>query len=571
MDNRTRSGHDRPMSGRRSSPLVASVADVEPFRSVVDVIVVGTGAAGHAAALSASAAGADVVMLEKRAVPGGTTGKSGGWCWIPNNSDMRALGIEDPKDDAVRYMARLTRPERYDPDHPELGLQPWEFALIEAFYENASGVIEALVARGALETWHAREFPDYFAHLPENRAPLGRVYIPASANGEMGTGADLIEQMSRACARDGIETLTEHAVQRLVLDADGAAVGVVVRRGGEEVAIAARQAVIFTSGGFAQDGTLARELLAGPIFGTCAAAGSTGDFLRIATELGLPVRATAYPWMSPAILERALRNREDLEMTFQVPGDSMIEVNRLGERATNEKLQYNEQTLVHWEWDAQRAQYRNLLLFMIWDQPCQDLYQSALPGNPIAPPGKDDGHVVCGQTLPDLTDALERRLAELASQTGGFTLDGGFVQRLAMTMSRFDELASAGADVDFRRGETPIETFFNSFHGQIRTESSSTMHPFAKTGPYYATIIAPGMLDTKGGPITDPSGRVLDADGAPVPGLYGAGNCVASPSGKAYWAGGATIGPALTFGFLAGRAAAAEPSRATGRAPVATA
>jgi predicted oxidoreductase len=69
------------------------------------------------------------------------------------------------------------------------------------------------------------------------------------------------------------------------------------------------------------------------------------------------------------------------------------------------------------------------------------------------------------------------------------------------------------------------------------------------------------MLDTKGGPITDSAGRVLDAKGEPVAGLYGAGNCVASPSGKAYWAGGATIGPALTFGFLAGRSAAAEPRR----------
>jgi succinate dehydrogenase/fumarate reductase flavoprotein subunit len=79
------------------------------------------------------------------------------------------------------------------------------------------------------------------------------------------------------------------------------------------------------------------------------------------------------------------------------------------------------------------------------------------------------------------------------------------------------------------------------------------------------------MLDSKGGPVIDPSGRVLDADGEPVPGLYGAGNCVASPSGKAYWAGGATIGPALTFGWLAGKAAAQEVPRSASRTATAAA
>jgi succinate dehydrogenase/fumarate reductase flavoprotein subunit len=547
----------------RSSSIARIDETTKPDR-VADVVVVGTGAAGHAAALSAAADGAEVLLLEKRDRLGGTTAKSGGWYWIPNNAEMRALGIDDPREDALRYMARLTRPEAYDPSDEHLGLRPWEHALVAAFYDNASSAIEALVEAGALVSVHAAEFPDYFAQLAENKAPSGRVFIPATPTGEMGTGADMIAQLSAAADRAGVTTLLSHAVQRLLLDEDGRAVGVVAVHDGEQVTLQARRAVIFASGGFAQDPALRRELLAGPIFGTCAAAGSTGDFLRIATELGVPLRATGYPWMSPAVLERALRNREDLEMTFQAPGDSMIEVNRLGVRATNEKLQYNEQTLVHWEWDAQRAEYRNLLLFMIWDQPCQDAYQSDLPGNPIAPPGGDDAHVLRAQTLDELAAALDRRLAELSPHTGGFALDERFAERLPGTIARFNEQARAGVDDDFRRGETPIEAFFNSFHGVVRNPAAPTLHPLADTGPYYATIIAPGMLDSKGGPVTDPDGRVLDADGAPIPGLYGVGNCVASPSGKAYWAGGATIGPALTFGHLAGRAAAREPARQAG-------
>lgn len=528
---------------------------------VADVVVVGTGAAGCSAALYAHQAGAEVVMVEKRDVVGGTTAKSGGWFWIPNHTRLRNMGIEDPKSDALRYMARLTHPETYDRDEPHLGLADWEYALIEAFYDNAAAAEDGLRRMDALRSVHAAEFPDYYAHLPENRVPSGRVLIPESPAGELGTGADMIDQMMRAIAQTGTEVLREHPVKALVLDDDGRAVGVIADHDGREVALGARKAVVFATGGYGQDQALRRELLAGPILVSCAAPGSTGDFLRIAVELGLPVRNTSHPWMSPGILERGLRNRADNEMTFQATGDSMIEVDRSGRRVTNEKLQYNEQTLAHWHWDAQRAEYGNLLLFMIWDQYAQDTFASGLPGNPIAPHGEDDRHVLTGSDLPALAEALQGRLAELASQTGGVALEQGFSDRLAESIARFNEHARAGHDPDFHRGETPIETFFNSFHGPVRSETSPTMAPIADTGPYYATILAPGMLDSKGGPVTDIDGRVLDAAGEPVPGLYGAGNCVASPSGKAYWAGGATLGPALTFGYLAGRHAAGEASR----------
>jgi 3-oxosteroid 1-dehydrogenase len=525
-----------------------------------DIVVVGTGAAGCSTALNAAHAGANVVMLEKRETVGGTTAKSGGWFWMPNHRRMREAGIEDPRGDALRYMARLTRPESYDPENPWLGLPEWEYALIEAFCDNAAAADTALVEMDALRSVHAVEFPDYFAQLPENKAPYGRVLIPQSPEGELGTGADMIRMMMRAIERDGIDVLTEHPVVALVLDDGGRAVGVIAEHAGRRLAIGARQAVVFATGGYGQDLELRRQLLAGPILVACAASGSTGDFLRIAQELGLPLRNTGHPWMSPGILERGLRNRPDNEMTFQATGDSMIEVDRTGRRVTNEKLQYNEQTLNHWHWDAQRAQYTNLLLFMVWDQYAQDTFANDLPGNPIAPPGQDDGHIVSGADLPALAQALGERLAQLAPQTGGVELDDGFADRLAESIGRFNLHARAGADPDFHRGETPIETFFNSFHGPVRNQASPTMAPIADDGPYYATILAPGMLDSKGGPITDPDARILDGAGRPVPGLYGVGNCVASPSGKAYWAGGATLGPAITFGYLAARSAVREPA-----------
>jgi succinate dehydrogenase/fumarate reductase flavoprotein subunit len=139
-------------------------------------------------------------------------------------------------------------------------------------------------------------------------------------------------------------------------------------------------------------------------------------------------------------------------------------------------------------------------------------------------------------------------------------------------LARFNAFAAAGHDDDFGRGDTPVELGFNEMmSGPPRSEINPLMHPLADAGPYYATIIVPAALDTKGGPMIDRHARVLDADGTPIPGLYGAGNCVASPAGKSYWAAGATIGPAVTFGYLAGRHAAGaertadprgEPARA---------
>ena len=132
-------------------------------------------------------------------------------------------------------------------------------------------------------------------------------------------------------------------------------------------------------------------------------------------------------------------------------------------------------------------------------------------------------------------------------------LASDFTANLKATVERFNGFAATGVDLDFHRGETPIEP---AWQGPSRGAPNRTMTALSSSGPYYALLLGAGVLDTCGGPVIDPHGRVLRTDGAAIPGLYGAGNCVASPTGQGYFGAGGTIGPAIVFGYLAGAHAA---------------
>ena len=165
-----------------------------------------------------------------------------------------------------------------------------------------------------------------------------------------------------------------------------------------------------------------------------------------------------------------------------------------------------------------------------------------------------DDLLVTGRDIAELAAALRERLAKLPIN---FTLDDGFEVGSAAALGRYNDLARQGRDDDFRRGETPIEQVFFGERRPGNDLPNPLMHPVAE-GPLYALILAAGTLDTKGGPRIDRNGRVLDLADEPLPGLYGAGNCVASPFGQGYPAGGTPNGFALTFGWRAGCHAAAR-------------
>jgi hypothetical protein len=550
---------DAPAPRASAAPVEVDWADPR-WDVEVDVAVVGGGASGLPAALFSRWLGNEVVLLEKAPQLGGTANKAAFWYWVPNNAQMQALGIADPEDDFLRYCARLSVPERYDPDSPTLGLAQWEYDAIRAVYESASPAAELLAERDALPYRHCDAVPDYWAELPEDKAPTGRVLIPRDARESMSDGGlNGIRTMGAAAQRDGVDVRTSHRVQR-VLRSDGAVVGVeATSADGGTLRVRARKAVIFASGGFTHDVELRRNHLTSPVFGGCAAITNEGDFVRIGSSLGAQLRNMNYAWMCPIPLEKALAGDPAMSGMFSVAGDSMLFVDKHGRRVVNEKLPYNELAQEFFRWDPVAGEYPNLVLVQVWDQRSQDHSASDEYGRLIVPPGTDDAHVIRGDTLEGLSVAIAERLERYVGATGGVRASASFAENLRASVARFNELAAHGVDEDFGRGERVVQQLFN---GDVREEpgrENPTMWPLAGEGPYYAALVTGGTLDTKGGPKTTTEARVVDDMDEPIPGLYGVGNCVASASRRAYWAGGATIGPMIAFAYRAARAADAEP------------
>jgi succinate dehydrogenase/fumarate reductase flavoprotein subunit len=541
----------------------ATPAAATRFDEVFDMVVVGGGAAGLASALFSAWQGNEVLLLEKAPELGGTTKKAAFWYWVPNNEAMRAMGTADPREDCIRYMARLSRPEAYAPDLPRYGMTQWEYDMCAAIYDNASPAAELLARKGALEYRHCPAVPDYWAELPEDKAPTGRVLLPKGACDSMSDGGEVaIRTMTAAALDAGIAIRTGCRVQRVVTDGKGGVIGVEADAAdGRTLTLKARKAVIFGSGGFTHDKELRKNFLSAPVFGGCAAVTNEGDFVNIGAAAGAVLGNMNYAWMCPIVLEKALNNDPGLIGTFSPSGDSMIYVDRHGRRVTNEKLAYNESAQAFFQWDPATSSYPNLVLVAVWDARSQAHSASTEYGRFIVPEGRDDAHVIKGKTLAELATRIRERVAALSPRIGGTAIAEDFAANLKQTIGRFNDFARSGKDLDFRRGERIVELLFNGPAAAEPASPNPTMYPISGEGPYYAALLTGGNLDTKGGPVTNPDGQVLTHTGQTIPGLYGVGNCVASASGRAYWAGGATLGPILAFAYLAANSAHRQPKR----------
>ncbi|ABW12318.1 fumarate reductase/succinate dehydrogenase flavoprotein domain protein [Parafrankia sp. EAN1pec] len=526
--------------------------DIE-YDGDVDVLVAGSGAGGLSTAVTAASAGRSVLVLERADRLGGTTRKSAAGVWIPNNRFLQAAGIEDDRLSALRYLARIGRPALYDPASPTLGLPEWEYNGLAGFYDYANEAIEALEKLDALHLAQATNgLFDYLEYVAENKTPQGRGLYQADSMGSAEGGQLLIDGFVAAAARLGVELRSGHRVIDVIVDSRRV-VGVVVQTvDGVTLRLHARLGIVFATGGFTHNPDLRLQFLDGPYVGGCAAPTNTGDFVTIASELGAELANMSQGWAGPIVIERLLKEPEDVFCSFYTLGDSLLTVNCSGVRVMNEKAPYNEAARVMAAWNPATLRYENFPLITIWDQQVADRWPINRLGNPVPTTEDDPYWVVSGCSVAELAENIDTRLAELAPHVGRRRLDAGFAASLDQTLQRFGGFADRGVDEDFHRGDTRFERYVSARFGD-GDGPNPLLRRLDTSGPLYATIVGPGLLDTKGGPRTDLQGRVLGSRGTAIEGLFAVGNAAAAPSGQGYPGAGGTLGPIITYGYLAGR------------------
>jgi succinate dehydrogenase/fumarate reductase flavoprotein subunit len=538
-----------------------------------DVVVLGTGAAGMVAALAAHDAGARVGLFEKADVIGGTTALSGGVCWLPCNPLAAKAGLHDSREDALLYLRSLSH-----------GLISDELA--EALVDGTAPVVEYLESRTPLR-FQLLRIPDYHADRPGGKPLGGRSIEPTTTafdelgdwaprigigqfsdpvTGDVylttldsprgggsgriddaelarrrkhkvnGRGRGMIGGLLKACLERGFEPVTGARATELLTD-NGKVVGVRMQRGSGIEEVHARGGVVLATGGFEWNKELAVNFLRGPMQHPASIPTNTGDGLKMAMRVGAQLGNMREAWWMPAAKIPGVQQYGEQKVALilrerALPGTIMV--NRRGQRFVNEATNYNAIAGAFHHLDPSQFDYGNL--------PCWIIFDSQMPRSY----GFLD--VPIGGDMPDWVPRAPT-LAALAAKIG---VDPA---GLDATVARWNEHAQAGHDPDFGRGNSA----YDGFNGDItRYPAKSATIGAIGAPPYYALQLESSTLGTKGGPRTNRDGAVLDVDGRVIAGLYAAGNVMAGPTGMVYGGAGGTLGPAIVFGFNAGRHAAAR-------------
>lgn len=500
-----------------------------------DVLVVGTGAGGLTAALTAADAGLQVLVVEATSFVGGTTALSGGGMWLPGNRVADAVLDEDPA--VIEAYVDEVVGEAGDAD------------LRAAFLAGAPKVVDALLEHPEFAVeW--RPFPDYFSELegahPKGRAifpldiPMDQVGpivsglvrppLPTTRGGHdtgdiLSGGRALVGRLLHALESTDAELWTDAPLTSLEVT-DGAVTGARIEHGTHHRMVTARLGVILAAGGFEEDH--ARRADEGhPVEEgwTMGAPGGTGGALTAAIDIGAAVDYLDACWWTPAfdtVDGPAFRVRDRGQ-----PGS--IVVDGRGQRYANESLPYDR--LGGIMADRLRSGSLELPSWFIVDH--RFIRSYGLNGLPA------------GTDLP--AEWVHQSQARVADSIGGLADEIGVpAAALAETIERWNGFAKTGVDLDFGRGETAFDLFF----GDPAVHPNPCLAPIAES-PYVALPVILSDLGTKGGLRCDRHGQVLDTAGQPITGLYATGNTMAPWSATTYPGPGVPIGTSMTFGHLA--------------------
>ena len=538
----------------------------------VDVVVVGAGAAGMSAALRAASHGLETVLLEKSEYFGGSTARSGGGVWIPDNYALRAAGESDGIEAAKTYLDAIVgdvvpklRRDTYLERGPEVmdfirDHSPVRFRWVPEYADyqpeqpggRARGrsvepdPIDGRIIGEELERLHPqytkapanmvvlqRDFRKISLGLRTLGGPITmlRVLLRRTLAGLrrqrlFGMGNAIAIGLRKALMDAGVPVVHEAELSELVLS-EGRVVGVKVLRDGTEHVVRARRGVVIGSGGFERNLEMREKYQPKPtsVDWTTGSQFNTGGGISAGITAGAEVALMDDSWWGPTIplpsgpwFCLAERN---------LPGS--IIVNQAGKRYMNEALPYVEAT--HKIYEGEATGVGHVPSWMVIDTRYRNRYLFAglFPRQPF--PGRwfKHGTIKRASTLAGLAEEI-----------------GVPASALEATVERFNGFARSGVDEDFGRGESAYDKYYSD-----PTVKPNPSLGAIDQGPFYAVKIVPGDLGTKGGLVTDERARVLRPDGSPIEGLYAAGNASAAVMGHTYPGPGGTIGPALVFGYLA--------------------
>jgi 3-oxosteroid 1-dehydrogenase len=565
--------------------------DMDGLDHVVDVLIIGSGGGGMAAALTAHASGLDALVVEKSSYFGGSTALSGGGIWVPGAPAQRREGYSPDPESVVEYLVKITdglvseaRIRQYVESAPKMleffeQLSGWfEFVWKPGYadyYPELPGGSElgstinvppidlrklgpdeqtmlkplALAPRGI---WLGPKELRTFYRIRQSWAGKGvllkliwRMVKARAFNERMAAiGQSLAARLRLAMRESGIPLWLDAPMTELLTDANGSVTGAVLERDGAKQRIGARRGVILASGGFDHDLAWRKEQL--PVvdqdwsFGNPAA---MGDGIRAGQKVGAATDLLDEAWWFPAI------QWPDGRMQFMLNERMMpaqFIVNGEGRRFINEAAPYMD--FGHAMIDGQKSGVTHIPCWLITDHRSWNRY---VVGGHLPIPKIPGAPVPTGRKVPSAW--LESGVVKAATSWDDMATKIGVpAAELRETAARFNELARKGHDDDFDRGDSVYDNYYGD-----PTLPNPNLYPLGDP-PYYAFRIVLGDLGTSGGLLTDEYARVLRSDGTIVPGLYAVGNTSAPVMGRSYAGAGATIGPAMTFGFVAAKHLASQ-------------
>lgn len=542
------------------------------MRDSYDVVVVGAGGAGMTAALAAARCGLDTVVIEKSGYFGGSTARSGGGVWIPGNYALKDAGQADAAEESKRYLDSIVgdvvpkvRRDTFIDRGPEVmdfirEQTPVRFQWVPEYADYHPEAPGGRDRGRSVEPvpMDARFLGDELEHLhpPYTKAPANLIVTQADYRKlhlgfrtfrgplvmlkvavlrllHMALGRRMYAMGNALCIGlrqglidAGVPVEYDTELTELLVE-DGRVAGVRVQHDGEERVIRARHGVILGSGGFEKNPELREKYLPTPtsVEWSTAAPANTGGGILAGVAAGGEVDLMEEAWWGPTIpLPRGpwfcLSERN-------LPGAIMV--NGVGERFMNEALPYVEATRAIY--DGETTGVSHVPCWMVFDQRYRNRYLFAGLGGrqPFPKSWLAKGVIVKASTVESLAERI-----------------GVPADNLQATLERFNSFAATGLDEDFHRGESA----YDKYYSDPTVKPNPSLHSIDQA-PFYAAKIVPGDLGTKGGLVTDERARVLRPDGSVITGLYAAGNTSAAVMGRTYAGPGATIGPAMVFGYLA--------------------